>query len=876
MTGITYNASGFDGMTYNVFETITCNGKVVAEHKDTEDEEQNIHFTKLSTEAVDANSELQLTLADKNAVITDIIYYENLKPGEEYTITGKLFDKTTGLPILDPAVNVNPYEMLDNILEHWVCDQCAERFDSKEEALAHVNASATDEHKNTTLVLSFDSDEYNALIESATMKVTENFIPEETTGHIPVNYEIDATSLAGHTIVAFATITYKGIDMAVHHDLGDEAETIYVPEIGTTAMDAESSMHVSKADGSVTITDRVEYKNLVTGMDYIMTGHLVDKATGEPVVDANGSQVTGETKFQPVDTDGYVDVTFTFDGSHLAGHTLVAYEYLAAEYKDNPVIAKHENIGHENQTIELPKIETKAFDSVTKENVVKAGEKTSITDRVYYHNLQINETYTLKGILIDKATGKAILDAEGKEVSAEKVFTAKDHDGYVDVEFVFDASAHTGKTLVAFEELFLKGYSIASHENPDDEEQTVYIPKVSTTAKDKKTGTHMAYADDMVTIIDTVSYSNVAPGTEYTIVGTIVDGETGKILAGPETETFTADAESGTKEVEFIVKADKLKGRKVVVFEELQTKFVTSRKDVETYVCNQCGRVYADKQHAVWHFEDSEECYDYTATFETIKEYGENTTIAEHKDLDDVSQTVYIPEIHTTAKDKETNTKLSYGKDVVVVDTIHYKGLQAGVEYTVSGTLMDKETGKPVTVDGKEVTADAKFTPDKTDGSVDVEFHFDATKYAGHALVAYEELYVEGKLVADHKNPDDEEQTVYVPEIGTTAVDSATKEHTGAVGESTIIDTVKYHNLVPGLEYTIKGVLMDKKTGEALTYDVSSADDSVVDAVIDAITGNNKKAYTAEAKFTPAGADGTVSLEFKFNAPEGTDIVVFE
>ena len=69
---------------------------------------------------------------------------------------------------------------------------------------------------------------------------------------------------------------------------------------------------------------------------------------------------------------------------------------------------------------------------------------------------------------------------------------------------------------------------------------------------------------------------------------------------------------------------------------------------------------------------------------------------------------------------------------------------------------------------------------------------------------------------------------------------------------------------------------MDKKTGEALTYDVSSADDSVVDAVIDAITGNNKKAYTAEAKFTPAGADGTVSLEFKFNAPEGTDIVVFE
>lgn len=177
----------FEGETYNVFETITCNGKAVAEHKVVTDEKQNIHFPKVTTEAYDSGSELQLTLADKNASVTDIIYYENLNVGTEYTVTGKLVDVTTGMPILDPSKNANPDELLD-IVERWVCDGCGTVYDSQEQAMDHVDASATDDCETFTLVLSYDTDDYNEMMEAATLRAVHTFTPESSTGHTMLTY----------------------------------------------------------------------------------------------------------------------------------------------------------------------------------------------------------------------------------------------------------------------------------------------------------------------------------------------------------------------------------------------------------------------------------------------------------------------------------------------------------------------------------------------------------------------------------------------------------------------------------------------------------------------------------------------------------------
>ena len=67
-------------------------------------------------------------------------------------------------------------------------------------------------------------------------------------------------------------------------------------------------------------------------------------------------------------------------------------------------------------------------------------------------------------------------------------------------------------------------------------------------------------------------------------------------------------------------------------------------------------------------------------------------------------------EIETTAKDAKSGTH--FGKPegkVTIVDTLEYKGLKKGETYKLTGTLMNKETGKPFMVNGKPVTAEKTF-----------------------------------------------------------------------------------------------------------------------------------------------------------------------
>jgi dTDP-4-dehydrorhamnose reductase len=63
----------------------------------------------------------------------------------------------------------------------------------------------------------------------------------------------------------------------------------------------------------------------------------------------------------------------------------------------------------------------------------------------------------------------------------------------------------------------------------------------------------------------------------------------------------------------------------------------------------------------------------------------------------------------------------------------------------MTGTLMDKETGKPVEIDKKEVTAETTFTPKESSGTVDVIFSFDGTSLAGKTVVVFESATYDGK-----------------------------------------------------------------------------------------------------------------------------------
>ncbi|MCI8714155.1 MAG: VaFE repeat-containing surface-anchored protein, partial [Ruminococcus sp.] len=123
------------------------------------------------------------------------------------------------------------------------------------------------------------------------------------------------------------------------------------------------------------------------------------------------------------------------------------------------------------------------------------------------------------------------------------------------------------------------------------------------------------------------------------------------------------------------------------------------------------------------------------------------------------------PEIGTTAVDKETKTHEAVAaRKVTIVDTVAYKNLVVGQEYTVKGVLMDKATGRELFVGGRKVTSEASFTPKEKDGSVTVEFTFDARGLAGHKVVAFESLYVKDDEVAVHADIEDDGQTVEIKE----------------------------------------------------------------------------------------------------------------
>ena len=219
-----------------------------------------------------------------------------------------------------------------------------------------------------------------------------------------------------------------------------------------------------------------------------------------------------------------------------------------------------------------------------------------------------------------------------------------------------------------------------------------------------------------------------------------------------------------------------------------------------------------------------------------------------------------IPEIGTTAT-VDGEKELCATEVFTLTDTVSYKHLIPGKEYLLVGTLMDKSTGKAFTENGNAVTAEIVFTPEAPSGTVTVTFTFDAKFIKENtSLVVFETLYKDGKELAVHADMEDENQTVKVkiPEIGTKATVDGKKEVT-ASGRVKIEDIVSYKNLTPGKEYAVKGVLMNKATGEPLLAD--------------------GKEIRSSFTFKPDKPDGEINITFVFDVSglkTATEIVVFE
>lgn len=259
------------------------------------------------------------------------------------------------------------------------------------------------------------------------------------------------------------------------------------------------------------------------------------------------------------------------------------------------------------------------------------------------------------------------------------------------------------------------------------------IPEIQTQAFHMN-GQKEAYPTESMSVIDTVTYQNLGVGKEYRLAGKLLDVETQEVVAEAEI-VFTPEASSGMIEMIFMFDGTKLFGKELVVFEDL---------------------------------------------------YRGERKVATHSELTDQDQTINIPQIGTKVSVHELDS--NNVNNIVITDTVSYKQLTPGVEYTLKGWLIDKLTGEKLLIDGQEVFSVTSFIPETKTGTVDMTFSFDYSSLTKGDVVVFEELYLNGELIAEHKDLNDTNQTFSFIEVVIQKRDADSKNPLKDV-EFTLYDT---------------------------------------------------------------------------------------
>ena len=829
--------SGFEVVSINVpetyqhaGETITVyeklydeGGSLIAKHTDKDDVNQQVTVIapEIGTTAVDGADGDKLVSTDDAATVVDTVHYKNLIPGRSYALVGALLVKKTAE---DGEVTGEPL-MVDGA-----------------PVVSYTTFTPETADGDADVTFTFDS---------LALKDGTQLVAAEVLFGIPLEpsdlTEPDADALLKLMENAEDVSTF----LAKHFDIEDLGQTVTIknPKIATTALDGIDNDKNVVTDSETVIVDTVEYHNLVPGKEYTLKGSMQVKGEkdGKPVatpLEVGGEAVTAETTFTPEAAHGTVNVTFAFDSRDLEdGTQLVVFENLE---RNGNVLVTHEDIENINQmvVVTVPGISTSARDGIDGDKDVVVDDATTVIDTVEYKNLVPGKEYTLNGKLYSKSTGKPLMVGD-KPVTGQTTFTPEKADGKVEVTFTFDSRTIADKTdIVVFESLVRSGTELASHADIDDKNQTVTVthPEIGTTAVDGADGDKNVITDDTTEVIDTVEYTGLIPGKEYTLKGTL--------------HVKVTDEEGNVTE-----KALEVDGKPVTA----ETTFTPEKAD---------GKV-----DVVFHFNSLTIPHDTEiVAFESLEKNG--VEIAAHADIKDKAQTVTVkhPFITTSALDGIDGDKnIVTDDETVIVDTVKYSGLIPGKEYTLKGAMQVKKsdedgnlTAEPLEVDGEPVTAETTFTPETASGEVEVTFTFDSRTIADKTdIVVFESLERTGVEIASHADIEDGKQTTTVtrPQIGTTALDGHDGDKNVVTdGKTTVIDTVEYKNVIPGKTYTLKGSLHVKVTDE---------EGNVTEKALEV----DGKPVTAETTFTPEKSDGKVEVTFTFDSagiPQDTEMVAFE
>ena len=272
------------------------------------------------------------------------------------------------------------------------------------------------------------------------------------------------------TDIPIGSYYVKEISTDNHYILSDKKYPVVFEYAGQNT----ATVHISVNDGEP-IENEIIYGTI--------KGLKIDRETGENIAGTlfglfsnNETKFTEETAILTAESNegGIFEFTDVPYGEYIVRELKPAEGYLPNE--ENYTVTISENKEIIEITIEndkIPELGTTATIDGKKEFTVN-GDIT-IDDVVSYKHLTAGKEYTIKGVLMDKSTGKQFL-VDGKEVCSEVTFTPETADGKVTVSFTFDGSAITKDTeIVVFETLYRDKTEIAVHADIDDKAQTVAI-----------------------------------------------------------------------------------------------------------------------------------------------------------------------------------------------------------------------------------------------------------------------------------------------------------------------------------------------------------------------------------------------------------------
>lgn len=393
---------------------------------------------------------------------------------------------------------------------------------------------------------------------------------------------------------------------------------------------------------------------------------------------------------------------------------------------------------------------------------------------IAYEGLEPNTRYKASATLLDTATDKPIEDETGKAIEATHVFTPDREGGSVEVEIPLDGKRNLGRAIGATATIRSGDRVVATSVASGD---PVRIPKLSAKATDTATGKNVAMAADGTEITDEVTYECLCPGTTYVLHGTVRDAETGAMLMGDErrptdgtdvTREFTPTDSSGTVTMSYQFDASALEGHTVTITEVLRK---------------------ADNDPAL-------------ATYDGIASHNE----------------IRFPSLSSMAVLAREGTTIR--------DVLSYANLTPDREYVAAGTLRVATDGEPdgaVVTDeyGNPLTASATFTPDDTEGTVELRFDLATTDLPGCDLVTSEQITLDEHVVASNAST----RPVSMPRASVTLVDARSGLREARATEGTrLVATVAYENLPEGEGGIIEVTLVDAQTGDSLlTADAHAA-----------------------------------------------------